>query len=198
MGLAIAELNKALNAITGVSNYTASSAVYVKLHTGAPGDAGTSNASTDTLRKLVAWAAPSGGVIASSAAVSWTLALSGGETLSHVSYWDALTGGNCIGNAALSATAAMVNGETFTLSSGGLTQTISGTKWSDFVKNAILNAWAGLATFTAADLATRPARLTFAPAEEAAPRTAPAAEEAVLATREPAEEAALPTRLELT
>ena len=148
MGLTIAELNKALNAITGGTNYAASAAVYVKLHTGAPGDAGTSNASSDTLRKLVAWAAPSGGAIASSAAVSWTLALSGGETLSHVSYWDALTGGNCIGNAALSATAAMVNGETFTLSSGGLTQTISGTKWSDFVKNAVLNAWAGLATFT--------------------------------------------------
>ena len=150
MGLTIAELNKGLNAITGRASYTANAAVYVKLHTGAPGDAGTSNASSDTLRKLVAWAAPSGGVIASSAAVSWTLALSGGETLSHVSYWDALTGGNCIGNAALSATAAMNNGEIFTLSSGGLTQTISGTKWSDFVKNAILNAWAGLATFTAA------------------------------------------------
>lgn len=149
MGLAIAELNKALNAVTGRANYTASAAVYAKLHTGLPGDTGTSNASSDTLRKLVAWAAPSGGAIASSAAVSWTLALSGGETLSHVSYWDALTSGNCIGWAALGATAAMVNGEVFTLSSGGLTQTLSGTKWTDAVKNSILNAWAGLSTYTA-------------------------------------------------
>jgi hypothetical protein len=149
MGLTVAEQNKALNALTGRANYTASAAVYAKLHTGAPGDAGTANASTDTLRKLVAWAAPSSGAIASSAAVSWTLALSGTETLTHASYWDALTGGNCIGWSALSASATMGNGEVFTLSSGGLTMTLTGTKWTDAVKNAILNAWAGLATYTA-------------------------------------------------
>lgn len=151
MGLAAAECNKALDAIVGRAAYTASAAVYAALHTGAPGAAGTSNASTHTGRQLVSWAAPSGGSIASSAAVSYTLSLSGGETLSHVSYWTASSAGSYLGSAPLNATAAVVNGETFTLSSGGLTQQVddTGTNFTDAVKNAILNAWSGLSTMAA-------------------------------------------------
>lgn len=151
MGLSAAECNKALDAIVGRANYTANAAVYAALHTGAPGASGTSNASTHTGRQLVSWAAPSGGSIASSAAVTFTLALSGPETLTHVSYWTASTSGSYLGSAPLNASAAVTNGETFTLSSGGLTQQISdsGTKFTDAIKNAILNAWAGLSTMTA-------------------------------------------------
>lgn len=148
MGIAVGELNKALDAIAGRAAYTANAAVYVKLHTGAPGSAGTSNASTDTTRKLAAWSAPSGGAIATSAQLSWTLALSGGETLTHVSFWTASTGGTFLGDGALSASATMANGETFNISSG-LTVTLSGTKFSNAVKNAILNTWSGLSTMSA-------------------------------------------------
>lgn len=148
MGIAVGELNKGLDAVAGRASYTANAAVYAKLHTGAPGSAGTSNASTDTLRKVTAWSAPSAGAIVTSAGLSWTLALSGGETLTHLSFWTAITGGTFLGDAPLNASATMANGEVFNVSAG-ISVSLTGTKWSDYVKNAILNAWAGLATFTA-------------------------------------------------
>lgn len=149
MGMSVAEINKALNAITGRAAYTANAAVYVKLHTADPGSAGTTSPSSDTSRKLVAWAAPSAGAVASSAEISWTLALSGTETLTHVSFWDASTAGNYLGSSALSASATMNNGEIFKLTSGGVTMTLTQTKWSDAMKNAVLSAWTGQATMSA-------------------------------------------------
>lgn len=152
MGLSVAECNKALNALAGRANYPHnSSGVYAQLHTGAPGASGTSNASSHTGRVLCAWNAPSGGAIATSAALVFSsLSLSGPETLTDVSFWDSGTAGagNFLGTATLGSPATMNNGEPFTISAG-LTQTISGTKFSDAVKHAILNAWAGLSTMTA-------------------------------------------------
>jgi hypothetical protein len=86
--------------------------VYIKLHTGDPGEAGTNNAATEATRKLIAFSAASSGSMASSAAITWTN-VSTTETYSHWSAWDSLTTGNCLWTGALSSSAAVTAGDTF-------------------------------------------------------------------------------------
>lgn len=107
-----------LNALRNVSPAVA--AVYVKLHTGDPGEAGTANAAGETTRKSASFSAASGGTMASSADILWT-SVSTAETYSHVSLWDASSGGNCLWTGALSASKAVSVGDNFQLDSGQLT-----------------------------------------------------------------------------
>lgn len=93
---------------------------YVKLHTGDPGEDGTSNAATETSRKAVSWSAASSGSMASSATLSWTN-VAATETYSHWSMWDASSAGNCLWTGALSANASVTAGDTFEITSLTLT-----------------------------------------------------------------------------
>lgn len=110
-----------LNSLRSSTQPTAYSTPHVKLHTGDPGSAGTSNnAAGDTTRKPITQAAASGGAIALNGTLPvWT---NGGtsETISHVSVWDALTSGNFLYSVALSASQAWVSGNTFTLTALGV------------------------------------------------------------------------------
>lgn len=99
--------------------YTAPSNIYVKLHTGDPGEAGTSNAATHTTRVEVTFGTASSGTISSDAEVSFT-SLAGTETISHFSLWDNLTAGNCLGAGALSASKSVTAGDTLTFASGDI------------------------------------------------------------------------------
>lgn len=105
-----------LNTLRGGSNFTAIATPFVKLHTGDPGSAGTSNsAAGDTTRKALTQSAASGGSIAlSGTAPSWT---NGGtsETITHISVWDASTSGTFLYSAALTASKAWVSTDTLTL-----------------------------------------------------------------------------------
>ena len=115
------------NSIRGGGNgtsYTAPAAVYVKLHTGDPGEAGTSNAAGETTRQAIAFGAPSDGVITSSALTEWTN-VSTTETYSHISLWDASTGGNCLAAGALAASKSVTAGDTFQLPSSQVTFTLT-------------------------------------------------------------------------
>jgi len=105
----------------GVS-YTAPAAVYAKLHTGDPGEAGTSNPAGETTRKEVQFGAASGGVISLSNTPSWTN-VSTGESYSHISLWDNVSAGNCLGSGALSSSVTVVAGDTFTLTALTVTLT---------------------------------------------------------------------------
>ena len=96
--------------------------VYVKLHTGDPGEAGTTNAAGETTRKAASFGASSGGVCTSDADITWT-SYSTAETVSHVSLWDASTAGNCLGAGALAASKTLAVGDTLTIASGSLTFT---------------------------------------------------------------------------
>jgi hypothetical protein len=89
---------------------------YVKLHTGDPGETGSSNAATETTRKAVTWSAASSGSMASSATLEWTN-VSTTETYSHWSLWDNSTAGNCLWTGALNASAAVTAGDTFQITS---------------------------------------------------------------------------------
>ena len=103
---------KILDHTTGRASWTAPSGVYLKLHTGDPGEDGTNNAAAEATRKSVSWSAASSGSIAASATVEWTN-VSTTETYSHWSLWDSLTTGNCLWTGALSASAAVTAGDTF-------------------------------------------------------------------------------------
>lgn len=94
--------------------------VYVKLHTGAPGEDGTANAATETTRKEATFDAASGGTVSLSATVSWTN-VSATETYSHISLWDASTAGNCLAVGALDSSVSVTSGDNFDLTSLDIT-----------------------------------------------------------------------------
>jgi hypothetical protein len=112
--------NALLNTLRNVS--LAVAATYIKLHTGDPGEDGTTNAATNTTRQQVTFSAASGGSMASSATVTWTN-VSTTETYSHWSLWDSAgpTGGNCLWKGALSSSASVTAGDTFQITSLTLT-----------------------------------------------------------------------------
>lgn len=120
-----AEKNKMLDAWAGRADYTQSADVYVKLHTGDPGAAGTSNPATETDRVAVTFgAAASGGSISNTADIIWTN-VAADETVSWVSFWDASSGGNYLGKDQLTDPKDLNTGDTATISSGALTMSIT-------------------------------------------------------------------------
>ncbi len=112
VGKAAATANSYLNVyrattFTGVS-------VFLKLHTGDPGSAGTANASAVTTRNAVTFAAPSGGSMALSSIGTYSMTTT--ETISHGSLWDASSAGNFLESFAFSAGVPVINGSTLTIS----------------------------------------------------------------------------------
>ena len=114
VGAAGATANAWLNVLRGTT-YTGLAGLYVKLHTGDPGSAGTSNASAVTTRNALTLAAPSGGSSALSSLASYSMTAT--ETISHVSLWDASTAGTFIASGSLTASKAVNNGDTLTFNS---------------------------------------------------------------------------------
>lgn len=122
-----AEKNKCLDAHVGRTTFTANAGFWVKLHIGSPGAAGTTNPAGETTRKQVTFgSAASAGAISNTAAVQWTN-VSTAETYSHVSFWDASTAGNFLGADDLPATKTVAVGDTFTIPTGDLDLTATGT-----------------------------------------------------------------------
>lgn len=117
---------------TGISSYLADkwfdalcnntsyavTTVYIKLHTGDPGAAGTSNAATETTRKSVSFGASSGGAIANDAAITWTN-IAGSQDATHFTLWDDPTAGNFLGSGTITANA-YTAGDTYTIPIGDL------------------------------------------------------------------------------
>lgn len=91
---------------------------FVKLHTGDPGASGTSNASANTTRVALTWAAAASGSKAIVATLpAWNSWAAGSETLSYISVWDNLTVGNFLFSAQLTVARSVANGDNVTLSS---------------------------------------------------------------------------------
>ncbi len=105
-GLSTARAHANLN----IYRATAQAAVsgFVKLHTGDPGSAGTSNASAVTTRNAITFAAPSAGSMALSSLASYAMTTT--ETITHVSIWDASSAGNFQESWALSSGVPVING----------------------------------------------------------------------------------------
>ena len=124
VGLSATQANGILDAIGNATNYTAPTAIWIKLHTGDPGSAGTSNAATETTRQQASFGSASSGVIATDADLVWE-DVSTTETYSHISAWTASTAGTFIFSDDLAASKAVTAGDTFTIATGDLTVTIS-------------------------------------------------------------------------
>lgn len=112
-----------LNLVFNATAYAGQATVYVKLHTGDPGEAGTNNAAAHTTRVAATFGAASGGDISSDADVTFT-SLTANETISHISLWDHVSAGNCLWTGALSASRAVSIGDTLTFPSGDIDITL--------------------------------------------------------------------------
>ena len=125
VGLASATAAALLDALANQTNYTAPTALWIKLHVGDPGAAGTSNAATETTRKdaTSAFAAASGGTCTTNVALTWTN-VAGTEDFTHYSVWSASTNGTFYWSGAITANS-VTAGDTFTLASGDIDLSIS-------------------------------------------------------------------------
>lgn len=96
--------------------------VWVKLHTGAPGVAGTENAATEATRKATKVTGTT--TLKSESALEW-VAVSTSETYKQVSLWSAETAGTFLWAGALEAEKAVSAGDTFKIAVEGLSVTIT-------------------------------------------------------------------------
>lgn len=100
-----------------------SSTVYVALHTGNPGDAGSANEVTDSAysRLSATFTFNSAtGTYALSTALTWPAA-NGSYTITHISIKDAATGGNTLVRQALTAAVSIAAGGTPAFAVGDIT-----------------------------------------------------------------------------
>lgn len=114
--------NAWLDALGNNTSYAVTT-VYVKLHVGDPGANGTSNAATETTRKAVSFAAASTGSLASDADVTWTN-IAGSQDATFFTAWDNVSAGNFLFSGTITANP-YTAGDTFTISSGGLTVSLT-------------------------------------------------------------------------
>lgn len=115
--------NSLLDALVNASAYTGPSNLYVKLHTGSPGAAGTSNAAGNTTRKEATFGAASSGTALNDNTISWTN-VSTSETYSHCSVWDDVSAGNFIAAGTITANA-VTSGDTFTIAIGSVSLSLN-------------------------------------------------------------------------
>lgn len=99
--------------------WTPPAGVWVQLHTGAPGAAGTANVATETDRVQATFGTgASGGALANTAPVTWT-DVAGSEDYTHFTAWDAATSGAFLFSGSVTANA-VTSGNTFTFNTGDL------------------------------------------------------------------------------
>jgi len=123
-GFAAATANAILNALCRSTAWSEPDAVYIQLHTGDPGSAGTSNAATETARVQATFGTnASGGAISNTAALEWTN-VAGTEDYTHYSAWDASSSGNFLFSGPITANA-VTTGDTFTIETGDLDVSLS-------------------------------------------------------------------------
>lgn len=113
---------KILDLVFNATAYSGQATVYIKLHTGDPGDAGTANAATNTTRDTVTFGAASGGTISNDNLLEWT-SVPASEDYTHFSLWDDPTAGNCLWTGTITANA-VTTGDTFQIASGDLDITL--------------------------------------------------------------------------
>ncbi len=122
-GLAAAVANAWLDALGNATNYTAPTEFWIKLHTGEPGSAGTSNAATETTRKQASFGAAASGAISNDAALTWTN-VAASEDYTHWSAWTASSGGSFLCSGTVTANA-VTSTDTFTIPIGDLDMSLS-------------------------------------------------------------------------
>ena len=121
-GLSAYLCNSWLDALANNTSYAVAQ-VYIKLHTGDPGAAGTANAATETTRKAASFGVAVAGAINSDADISWTN-IAGSQDANHFTAWDNLTAGNFLFSGTVVA-GAYTAGDTYTITAGNLSASLT-------------------------------------------------------------------------
>ena len=121
-GLSAYLCNSWLDALANNTSYAVAQ-VYIKLHTGDPGAAGTANAATETTRKAASFGVAVAGAINSDADISWTN-IAGSQDASHFTAWDNISAGNFLFSGNITANP-YTAGDTYTISSGNLSASLT-------------------------------------------------------------------------
>jgi hypothetical protein len=113
------------NLLDAFGNATAFSVanVYVQLHVGDPGAAGTANVATETTRQSASFSAASAGVLTTDAALNWVNIL-GSQDATFFSVFDSATAGNFLFSGTIAGNP-YTAGDTYTIEAGSLTATLS-------------------------------------------------------------------------
>lgn len=116
-----------INATLRATTFTSPAAVYVGLHTADPTDdgSGTEVSGGSYTRKAATFAAPSNGVSATSADVTFDQATGSWGTITHIGIWDASSSGNLLYHTPLDASKTIDTGDIFKIASGNLTVTLA-------------------------------------------------------------------------
>lgn len=119
--------NALINGTLRATTYTAPTTVYVGLYTSDPTDAntGTEVSGGSYARKAVTFGAPSNGVSASSADVTFDQATASWGTIGWIGILDASTSGNLLYHTPLTTSKTIDTGDIFKIASGSLTVTLA-------------------------------------------------------------------------
>ena len=123
-GLNATKANSFLDNIGNAGSVASVTGIFIKLHTGDPGSAGTANAASETARQSASFAAASAGSMATDATMTWT-SVAATETFSHISAWDHTSAGTFLFSDALASSRAVTAGDNFAINSGNLTLSIT-------------------------------------------------------------------------
>lgn len=128
--------------------WTMPTGTYLQLHTGAPGEAGTTNIAAFTTRtEITTWAAAASQAIANSGSTVIT-GFSTSETITHWSVHDAVTAGNCLFYGDFTNSRAVGTGVTLTIAGGDLDLDFASNDLCDFAANAALEHLVGRTSMT--------------------------------------------------
>ena len=118
--------NKVLDHVLRNTSYTSPTTVYVGLFTTDPTDAGsgTEVSGGSYARQVLSVTTASGGIVTSSADVTFPQATAQWGTVTQLGLLDAITSGNLLMHTALTTSKSIDNGDILKISSGNLTVTL--------------------------------------------------------------------------
>jgi hypothetical protein len=118
--------NKLLDHVLRNVSYTSPTTVYVGLYTSDPGDdnSGTEVSGGSYARQILSVTTASGGIVTSSADVTFPQATGSWGTISHIGLLDALTSGNLLMHTPLTTSRVIETGDVLKISTGSLTASL--------------------------------------------------------------------------
>jgi len=118
--------NKLLDHVLRGTSYTSPTTVYVGLYTSDPGDdnSGTECTGGAYARQELSVTTASGGIVTSSADITFPQATDDWGTISHVALLDAITSGNLLMHTPLTTSKDITTGDVLRISSGDLTASL--------------------------------------------------------------------------
>ena len=118
--------NKLLDHVLRNVSYTSPTTVYVGLFTADPTDAGTGTevSGGSYARQILSVTTATGGIVTSSADVTFPQATGSWGTISHIGVLDALSSGNLLMHTPLTTSRAIESGDILKISTGNLTASL--------------------------------------------------------------------------